>query len=91
MVFYSPIFIFCFLPATLLLYGLFFRFCKGNVQPANLVLLLASVFFYGWGGTRFLFLLLCIVAVNYALTLFMDRCRDGRKKLLLWLILLIYI
>lgn len=89
MVFSSPIFIFCFLPATLLLYGLFFRFCKGNVQPANLVLLLASVFFYGWGGTRFLFLLLCIVAVNYALTLFMDRCRGGRKKLLLWLILLI--
>lgn len=83
MVFSSTVFIFCFLPLTLLAYYLAVRLGKADVRPANAVLLLASLVFYSWGGVKYLLLLLGIVAVNYVLTLWMVRAKSpkGRKAL----------
>jgi D-alanyl-lipoteichoic acid acyltransferase DltB (MBOAT superfamily) len=44
-------------------------------------LLAASLFFYGWAGSRFVLLLLYVIAVNFAAGLMIER--SGRKKL--WL------
>lgn len=45
MVFSSVIFIFYFLPAVVLLY-----FCaKNSIKAQNIILLVASLFFYAWG------------------------------------------
>ena len=52
MVFSSPVFLFLFLPWVLLLYfGL-------RVPLRNLVLLLASLFFYAWGETYLVLLMI---------------------------------
>lgn len=81
MVFSSTVFIFLFLPVTLTAYFLAFRFAgKGNIRPANAVLLLASVLFYSWGGIRYLLILLGLIAVNYILTLLMTMPRFERVR-----------
>ena len=63
MVFSSISFLFVFLPLLLAVYFLLpARLREGR----NLVLLLFSLFFYGYGGPRFLLLMLISIAVNYA-------------------------
>lgn len=63
MVFSSISFLFVFLPLLLAVYFLLpARLREGR----NLVLLLFSLFFYGYGGPRFLLLMLLSIAVNYA-------------------------
>ena len=88
MVFSSVLFIFAFLPFTLACYFLAWK--AGGIRPANLVLLGASMGFYAWGGLRFFLILLAVIAVNYLLTLAMDRVRGNLflKRTCLILILL---
>ena len=63
MVFSSISFLFVFLPLLLAVYFLLpARLREGR----NLVLLLFSLFFYGYGSPRFLLLMLLSIAVNYA-------------------------
>ena len=59
MVFNSVVFLFCFLPLSLLLYYL----APGRVK--NLILLAESLVFYCWTGTAFLPLILCLILFNY--------------------------
>ncbi len=59
MVFSSNIFLFFFLPVTLALYFLAPR------RARNAVLLLVSLFFYGWGEPVYLLLMLAVIAINY--------------------------
>lgn len=59
MVFSSQIFIFIFLPFTLLFYYLSPRFIR------NYLLLLASIFFYAWGGVNYVPILLISILINY--------------------------
>ena len=63
MVFSSISFLFVFLP---LLLGVYFLLPARLREGRNLVLLLFSLFFYGYGGPRFLLLMLLSIAVNYA-------------------------
>lgn len=63
MVFSSVFFVFCFLPVTLLFYFLAEKI--GNIRIKNAVVLIASLFFYAWGGVRHLLLLLALLVVNY--------------------------
>jgi len=72
MVFSSPIFLFLFLPIVLGLYALTPRSGK------NLVLLSASLFFYAWGETFFVFVMLVSIAANYVLGLCIE-CSPSRK------------
>ncbi len=62
MVFSSISFLFLFFPALLVLY---FLFPAQMRSVRNGVLLCFSLFFYGYGGPRFLLLMLFSIAVNY--------------------------
>ena len=62
MVFTSSVFILIFLPLLLLCY---FLIPKKYLNAKNLVLLAFSLVFYGWGGVRYLGLLLSSVMINY--------------------------
>lgn len=74
MVFSSTFFIFCFLPVVLLLY--YPAYLSGKTGAANIVLLIASMFFYAWGGAKAFLVLLAVIAANYVLTLVMEsKCR----------------
>jgi alginate O-acetyltransferase complex protein AlgI len=68
MVFSSEVFLFGFLPAVLALYLL-----APGARLKNVVLVLASVFFYAWGEGRFVALVVGEALVNYALGLVLTR------------------
>ena len=78
MVFSSISFLFVFLPLLLVLYFLLPAQCRGG---RNAVLLGFSLFFYGYGGPRFLLLMLASIAVNYAGGLL---AAPGRRHRKLW-------
>ena len=79
MVFVSPIFIFIFLPLTLICYGL--AECSKTTWVKNLTLLVFSLFFYAWGGVGFLFLLLLSIVVNYTFGRMLEW--EAHRKLVL--------
>ena len=60
MVFSGNIFLFVFLPVTLLFYfNPFTKKCRdGGRTFKNIVLLIASLVFYGWGEPRFVFIMM---------------------------------
>ncbi len=43
----------------------------------NYILLLASLFFYAWGGPKYLFVMLLSIGINYLSGLLLDRYRDS--------------
>lgn len=73
MVFSSSFFLFAFLPTVLLAY--FFA----NDKFKNIVLLLASLFFYAWGEPKNIFLMLITIVVNYLCGLGLERAKKHRK------------
>lgn len=81
MVFSSIIFLFFFLPGTLIVYF--------GVGPRlrNFVLLLASLLFYSWGEAGYVLLMLFSIAVNWMVGLFLEKSESypNRKKLILTL------
>ncbi len=72
MVFSSPIFLFAFLPLVLAVHFATPRALR------NLMLLVASLFFYAWGETFYVVLLLGSIGMNYAFGLLVERHREGR-------------
>ena len=79
MVFSSSIFVFLFLPTTLLLYFLAEKSNRNSLK--NTVVLLASLVFYLWGGVKYLILLLFLVIVNYVIGLLIEN--TNYKKIFL--------
>ena len=77
LLFSSNVFLFAFLPAVLLLYYI----CP--VRLRNPVLLLFSLFFYGWGEPVYLFLMIGDIVLNYVcgLWIFSDRQKGRSGKL----------
>ncbi len=71
MVFSSIIFLFTFLPVTLVLY-----FITPFRRVRNIVLLLASLVFYAWGDPVYIFLIIFSIIFNY----FMGRDIDFNKE-----------
>ncbi len=71
MVFSSVIFIFFFLPIVLLIYHL------SSNRYKNLILLFASLFFYAWGETIIVFVMLTSAVVDFLCGLIIE---SGRKK-----------
>lgn len=67
MLFSSPVFLFAFLPVVYLIN------LKCSVNSSNIVLVIASLFFYAWGEPLYLLLLLGSVAVNFLLTRLMVK------------------
>lgn len=74
MVFSSTIFLFVFLPFTLLGYYLI------NPRFRNVFLLIVSLFFYAWGEPKFVFVMIFSIFMNYLFGLFVDKYRDNKKK-----------
>ena len=76
MVFSSPLFLFAFLPALLLVYY------AVNDRLKNLVLVLFSLFFYAWGEPKNVFLMLLSILLNYLMGLGIERFPKSRKWIL---------
>ena len=74
MLFPSAVFLFAFLPFVLLVYYLSPRSWR------NSILLVASLFFYAWGETVYVLLMLVSVAANYGFGLALDRADPQRRK-----------
>ncbi|MBQ9922435.1 MAG: MBOAT family protein [Clostridia bacterium] len=78
MLFSSNPFLFFFLPIVLLLYyGIFKPFFK-SVTPRNILLLIVSLFFYGWGEEVFVFVLCGSILANYVFGLLVDKYRENK-------------
>ncbi len=81
MVFASPIFLWAFLPAVLLVLW------SAPKRARNLIVSAASLVFYAWGAHEFVLLLLACMAVNFAAGQAIDsdalRARPGRRKAVL--------
>lgn len=79
MLFSSLVFVWYFLPTVFLLYHLL-PWKKGK----NLVLLLASLFFYAWGEPKFILLMLASIGINFFFGLALARVegKGGRRLLL---------
>ena len=69
MLFSSITFLFMFLPIVLAVYYLV------PYKVKNIVLLIASLFFYAWGEPVYLFLMLYIILFNYVMGLDIYRRR----------------
>ena len=80
MLFSSIPFLYCFLPAVVLLYFLVPRTLK------NTVLLLFSLLFYAWGEPKYVFLMLITILAFYGCGLAIGKaaCKPWKK---FWLIL----
>lgn len=76
MVFSSLIFLFCFLPLFLICY-----FGVNRRKLRNIVLLVFSLLFYGYGEPIYVLLMILSIVVNYYLALLMDK--SSNKKLVL--------
>ena len=80
MLFSSSVFLFLFLPIVLILY--FNPIVKNRIYR-NIILLVASLFFYAWGEPVFVLLMVASIVVNWLIGLAMAG--SGRKKT--WLVL----
>lgn len=78
MVFSSMIFLWIFLPITLILYCALSR--MGKQEMTNLLLLFASLLFYSFGEPRYIILLLISVAVNYVGGLAIADLTQGKRR-----------
>ncbi|HCA04812.1 MAG TPA: transcriptional regulator [Ruminococcaceae bacterium] len=81
MVFSSLVFLFAYLPVTLLIYYIVPR--KGR----NLFLFFINLVFYGWGEPMLVFLMLFNVLFNYVGGWLVDKYRSDAKKKKLFLVL----
>ncbi|OGO78281.1 MAG: alginate O-acetyltransferase [Clostridiales bacterium GWB2_37_7] len=74
MLFSSLMFIFVFLPTVIFLY---------YISPAklkNFVLLIFSLFFYGYGEPKSLFIMLLSISMNYLFGLLVDKYRSSKTQ-----------
>jgi alginate O-acetyltransferase complex protein AlgI len=69
MVFSSPIFVFCFLPLTVIAYLL------APMRAKNIILLLASLFFYAWGEQIFFVVMLASIGLNWIFGMLLESFR----------------
>lgn len=80
MIFNSLIFIFCFLPLTLLLY-----YFIPVTTIKNIILLIASLLFYSWADPASLVILLALIGWNYVSGYQLEKEEDEKKrKIILW-------
>lgn len=81
MVFSSLIFLFLFLPTFLLCY-----FISKKRKTKNIVLLIFSLLFYGYGEPIYVLLMILSIIVNYFIALWMDKSSKPKKWLIIDLV-----
>ena len=74
MVFSSLPFLFFYLPVVLLIYKL------SPLKLRNLFLLLASLFFYGWGEPIYIIIMFASIFIDYTHGMLVERWRENDKK-----------
>lgn len=80
MVFSSPVFLFLFLPLTLIC-NLLLSLQK-NLKLNNICLLIFSIIFYAYGSLKFLPILLISIIINYVLSIFVDKSNDKKQRMI---------
>ncbi|MDD5016796.1 MAG: MBOAT family protein [Eubacteriales bacterium] len=86
MVFSTPVFLFIFLPITILIYYL------SPQKIRNMILLIASLLFYAWGEPKMIIILLISIILNYLFGLFINSAKKAAaKKILLAIAVLVNI
>lgn len=75
MLFTSPIFLMLFLPITILLYFI------ADKKYKNLILCIASLIFYSWGGAIYLILVLILIIINYIMRNTNKQTRKTQKSI----------
>ena len=75
MLFSSISFLYCFLPAVLILYYI----APGILK--NAVLLAASLLFYAWGEPIYVALMVLSIAIGYVFGLLLEKFRETRKAI----------
>ena len=90
MLFSSLSFLFLFLPLCLIIYHIL---PKNKLIYRNIFLLIVSLFFYAWGGTWYLLLMLSVITVNYlgALWITGNNSKSKPKRYKLFLVLFVNI
>lgn len=88
MVFSSAVFLFLFLPVTLLFYSpkLFYKNREREFAKKNFVLLVVSLIFYAWGEPLYVLLMMLSIVFNYLIALDIEMHREKPKKMKLILI-----
>lgn len=77
MIFSSTVFLLAFLPVTLLAY---FAVPQRMVRGRNLVLLIASLVFYGWGEPKYILVMVGSILFNYFLALATSKNRNEKDQ-----------
>lgn len=75
MVFSSPVFLFLFLPLTLL-----FTWMAGSLKGRNTVLTIASLLFYAWGEGLFVLVILGSILFNYLMALAIEGATAPERR-----------
>ena len=75
MVFASMLFVFFFLTANLIS-----QIVLKTPRAKNIAMLVFSMIFYSWGGPRYLFLLLAMVAICWVGALQVEKRQDGKER-----------
>ena len=74
MLFSSLIFILVFLPSVIFFYYI------SPKKLRNFILLIFSLFFYGYGEPKYLVIMLLSIAINYTMGFLVDKYRDSESK-----------
>lgn len=74
MIFSSITFLYCFLPIVIILYTIAPRKLK------NVVILLSSIVFYGWGEPRYLLLMIATILIGYGLGILVEMMNSKAAK-----------
>ena len=87
MVFSSLTFLYAYLPVVLLVYYLV------PIRWRNLVLFIVSLFFYGWGEPRYVFVMVGSIFLNWGAGLLIEKAQNNNdqakaKKILTWAIVI---
>ena len=83
MLFSSIVFLFYFLPVVLILYYII----KGSKLLKNILLLVASLFFYTWGEPWFVLIMIASIILNYIFALMVNKYRERKSASRIILIL----
>ena len=94
MLFSSMVFLWVFLPTVIIinyLFNLILKNSDNRIHAKNIFLLIASLFFYGWGGVYFLLLMISSITINFlgGYTISKYKYNNSVKKLILVLVVII--
>ena len=83
MLFNSMVFLWIFIPISILLYFMV------DDKYKNLILVFLSIIFYAWGEPTYVVLLVASVVINYILTILMDKQIEKNKRKVYFIIAII--